>query len=884
MVHEHGQERQDLSPGTLISRYRIIEKIGAGGMGVVYRAEDTRLKRHVALKLLPPSLTQDTEARERFLQEAQAASALDHPHICNVHEIDESEDGRLFIVMSFYDGQTLKRIIQQGPMRLDEALDIAIQIAEGLAAAHGRQIIHRDIKPANIMITADGTVKIMDFGLAKLAGQTGITRMGTTQGTVAYMSPEQTQGRQVDDGADVWSLGVVLYEMLTGRLPFRGEYEQAMIYSILNEVVEPASGLNTDVPAPLEEIVQRALEKNREGRYASVREMLADLRRVRDGAGTAGSRPGESPGKESTPSLTKDASKPRASITRWVYVAITLIAVTFVVILIRSRGPSLVQPPSHQQVTFAGDVSHPAISPGGDLIAYASSGSEGGSSVFVRELAGGTALEVFNDAEINCIRWSPDGAELLVLAVNDSVKGTYLVPRLGGTPRQFEIWSEVSWSPDGSRFAGIRLARKYIGLTDKVGGGSSSIPLSDDFTWTRGVDWSPLGDMLLVLEHEREQSRISTIRVDGSNQLTVVLDSVLISSARWSPGGDVIYYLRTGSQTTDLMKIAVSSATGKARSPAVPVQTGLQAGESFTLSGDNTRVLYTRAQSYWNLWLVRYGEDGQKEPIETRQLTTGTSLVYYASISPDGRTVAFSMGNLDQMNVFTMPIEGGPMKQLTFFDSRADGAAWSPDGKDIAFGHVHKGALRVWTVSSTGGTPKVFSETDLSQSHTITWAPGKDILYHRPGNRNFNVLNADTEAERPLVADESVGWMFWPRYSPDGRKVAVFWNRQEGDDPQRGLWVISLDDSSLTFVHPGGSAPTEWSSDGTWIYVWDREEEGPTIMRVPASGGEIEPFITLPLENMIPASMTLDGKSLVCVVYEEQSDVWLMENFDPEWK
>jgi tetratricopeptide (TPR) repeat protein/tRNA A-37 threonylcarbamoyl transferase component Bud32 len=275
------------SPGTRISHYRIIEKMGAGGMGVVYKAEDTKLKRHVALKFLPPHLTQNAEAKNRFVHEARSASALDHSNICTVHEIDETEDGQMFISMACYEGETLRKKLEGGHLSVDDALDIAEQVAEGLREAHKKGIIHRDIKPANLIITPLGQVKIMDFGLAKLAGQTRITRAGTAMGTVAYMSPEQASGKDVDRRSDVWALGVVLYEMLAGRLPFKGDYEQAMVYSILNEDPDQLSKIRPGVPDDLESIITKALQKSPEDRYQSSEALLADLQRLRSGARVA---------------------------------------------------------------------------------------------------------------------------------------------------------------------------------------------------------------------------------------------------------------------------------------------------------------------------------------------------------------------------------------------------------------------------------------------------------------------------------------------------------------------------------------------------------------------------------------------------------------------
>jgi serine/threonine protein kinase len=267
--------------GKTISHYRILSKLGEGGMGVVYKAEDSKLDRVVALKFLPPELTRNSDAKTRFVREAKAAAALSHSNICTVHEIDESE-GQIFIATECIEGESLKDKIASGPMKIDEALSVAIQVAEGLQEAHEKGIVHRDIKSANVMVTLRGQAKITDFGLAKLAGGTKLTKTGATVGTITYMSPEQARAEEVDQRSDVWSLGVVLYEMLTGRLPFRGDYPEAVVYSILNEAPEPVTALRTGVPMELERIVGKALEKEPGRRYQSAKEFLVDLKNVRD--------------------------------------------------------------------------------------------------------------------------------------------------------------------------------------------------------------------------------------------------------------------------------------------------------------------------------------------------------------------------------------------------------------------------------------------------------------------------------------------------------------------------------------------------------------------------------------------------------------------------
>jgi serine/threonine protein kinase/Tfp pilus assembly protein PilF len=263
--------------GKTISHYKILEKLGEGGMGVVYKAEDTKLKRIVALKFLPLELTRDKDMKKRFIHEAQTASALDHPNVCTVFEIDETEEGQLFISMAYYKGDTVEEKTKQGPLEVDEALDITIQIAQGLDKAHKKKIVHRDIKAANIIVTPDSVAKIVDFGIAKLTGQTRVTKDGTSLGTASYMSPEQALGKEVDHRTDIWALGVLLYEMLAGEQPFKGDYEQAVIYLILNEEPEFISKVRREVPGQIEQILEKALAKNPEKRFQTMEEMLEEL-------------------------------------------------------------------------------------------------------------------------------------------------------------------------------------------------------------------------------------------------------------------------------------------------------------------------------------------------------------------------------------------------------------------------------------------------------------------------------------------------------------------------------------------------------------------------------------------------------------------------------
>ncbi|MBN1503451.1 MAG: serine/threonine-protein kinase [Candidatus Eisenbacteria bacterium] len=872
--------------GKTISHFRVLSKLGEGGMGVVYKALDTRLGRFVALKFLTPDVSIGADDRARFLREARAASAVSHPNVCVIYEIAEDE-GRQFIVMEYVDGKTLKQML---PIQeLEEALGYAIQVCEALQEAHDKGVVHRDIKTDNVMVNEKNQVKVMDFGLAKLRGSLMLTKTSTTVGTLAYMAPEQIQGGEVDARSDIFSFGVVLYESLTGHLPFVGEHEAAVMYSIVNANPQPIRKFRPELPSELIHILDRALEKDPKERYQTAGDLLIDLRRAKIGStksatGSLARRPGL-PAYMNAPRMVLNrlsAGTRKISNRNLVLIAfgILMVAAVLVSSLVGRKQPVKPAVALHKQITFSGTVGLTALSPDGNFVAYVSQVSPTEAKMYVQDIAGGQPIEVFSEKSFCAVRWSPDGSEILISAGNDSAWGGYILPRLGGTPQRVLDFNYASWSPDGSQLALSRfLSQKRIWLANKVSGDTVSIPLKGNFTWLHDVDWSPAGGLLLFNAVGEKRCTIWTVTTDGSRQSKVLEDSVVVSSPRFSSRGDAIYYLRPQGQTDDLMKIKVDPTNGRPRDTPVTIQTGLQAGAFFSMSKDEEHLLYTREQVYSNLWQADY----QAGRTKTKQLAKGSPLIFSPRISPDGKSIAFSMGNLLQANIFVMPMEGGKAEQLTFLDSYNDAPVWSPDGKEIAFGSVQGGGCHVWTVSSNGGSPRQFKKTELSRDvpFVLAWAPCPDILYLRPGNRNLHFLDPITEEERPLVQDNSSGWMFSPRYSPDCEKVVIFWNR--ATPPLPGAWLISLADSSQTLLASGGICPIDWSTDGDWIYASKTLDNATEVLMLSPGGRDSRELLTFPFvfEDFGDLSVLPSGRKFVYVLSETRSDAWLMGNFDP---
>jgi Tol biopolymer transport system component len=719
-------------------------------------------------------------------------------------------------------------------------------------------------------------------------------------GTVAYMSPEQAQGKAIDTRSDVFTFGVMLYEMATGTKPFQGESTTSTLAKILETEPVSVTELRSDLPPELARIIRRCLRKRPEDRYNDTRDLAVALRDLVHESSSGAIRKAETPASvpavaESPPAppvqppREKTRPKDRTRFLGWaaavvVLVLVAVAAAVWVPKLIPPSRPSGA-PPSFRQLTFTGSALYPALSPDGQSIAYVT-GGEGDHRIMIQDLGGGQPLEIFQAAWIRSLRWSPSGSELLLSGSStDDVTRTFLVPRLGGGSRPLRYFPFVAWSPDGNRFAGTSLPAKDIWFIDTTTGGTTSIALSGSFLWLYEVDWSATGRLLAFrTSDEKDRHAIWTTTSDGSQQQVVVQQAAGLYSPRFSPAGDAIYYLSQGEQARDLWKAPVDPGTGEAAGEPVLLLSGLQAGDHMTLSSDGTRLVYTREVSHSNLWLVEREEAGDSP--KTKRLTTGTLWHGAPRFSPDGRSVALTRGSRSKTDIFILSLEDREIEQLTFLGADSWQPVWSPDGREIAFGSTQGGAPQVWSVGSRGGTPRPFEKTSLSKD--LAWAPGSRILYQRPGDSGFHFLDAKSEEETPFAADDAGGmsasdplqffsWMFSPRYSPDGARVAVKCQCPDGE----GIWVHSVRGSSRILVYKDPQAlPTGWSADGAWVFAFEPEER--RIVRIPATGGPAETLLTLPLERVEGVDVTPDARRVVSSVPEIQADIWQVENFDPE--
>jgi len=860
-----------LTKDTMVDHFRIIEKIGAGGMGEVYLAEDTKLNRKVALKFLPLHLCQDEECRVRFKREAQATARLSHANIVHLYEVSEYRD-RPYFSMELVEGRTLREIIKEDELSLTSILSLAIQMCAGLTEAHESGVIHRDIKPTNILIDRKERARLLDFGLASIASESKLTRTGSALGTVGYMSPEQVRGEKLDHRSDIFSLGVVLYELLTSRQPFRKDNEGATTHAILNDTPEPVARYKTSLPSGLQHVIDKSLSKDKETRYQHTDEMLADLKLEQEEL----SRPSVG----SIPPSTV-VGQPRW---RWA-VALTAVAVTITVVtyVIVTR-----QTPEHivakrTQLTFLGDVGIPAISPDGEYLAYVRKRMQNGlRPVMVQYLAGGAPIKVFEDKVIFGLRWSPDGSELLFSAWNDSTPGIVVVPRMGGSSRRYSIFgADATWSPDGTQFATVG-ARGRIYLIDKKSGDTSST-VGD--TLLISVDWSPNGKLFALSFDSDAGGFLATSDLQGK-RINRITDTIPALFPAWSYKGDAIYFMeRKGENPPNFFKVYVDPRTGKRKGEPILLISSLLGGQYvFSVSADGQKMVFRQKVESSNLWLAQLDHQSENK-LKTTQLTFGTSEVWEPSISPDGERIAFAKRIKKEVHLFTMPVEGGTPKQITHTNIGNRLPAWSSDGDKIAYVANSGENYNVSMIDAEGGVPHAFEQTGYT--NYIVWFPGERILYSSWDN--YDLLDPESGATEQLMADSINGYVSIASYSPDGQKVAFKIAEYEGEwhVKKKNKWtlvVYSLDNHSRLRAFPLDQATgfLGWSPDGEWLYLVSFDSSSTMISRMRIANDLVEPVITLPWPNVWEIAMAPNCSTFVCVRGNRQSDIWLVENFDSD--
>jgi WD40 repeat protein len=823
--------------GRTISHFDLREALGAGGMGVVYRADDTRLGRVVALKFLLPHYNLDASLKARFLREAHAAAALDHPNLCTIHEVGTSDEGWLFLAMALYQGETLRaRLTRDGPVPVREALEIARQIAEGLRAAHAAGIVHRDLKPGNVMLLPDGTVRILDFGLAKARDQT-LSEIGVRLGTVSYMSPEQIRGGNVDGRSDLWALGVVLYEMLTGRKPFRGEEEVAIVHAILHDQPEPPSTHRGDISAALEAIVLRLLEKEPANRYADAGELLHDLARTRTltDATTGPVQAIVARVKARAPSHVLPPQDRSTRRLRGMLYGVTTVAILLTATLVWGwMHPAPAKQVQRYSLVFdsAEALIQPvgffwgrlALSPDGSRLAYV-----GGprAQILVRPWNQLHATAIPGSEGAQNPFFSPDGQRVGFVTGGSKLQ----IASLSGGPLVTVTDSLIglagaSWGRDGYIYIDGSGPEPLIRVEAKAGAVPERFTALDaasrelDHSWPEVL---PNGKGILIAVGARDAARSIGVVDMSSRKHRVIVNNAVY--ARYVPTGHLLYV------TTDrtLMVAPFDQNSMKITGEPTALVEGVRVTPSSTVDlavSDKGTLLYTRGAGTEKEELVWVTRDGKAQPVDHDWQGTFSE----PSLAPDGSRLAVTLlpnasydGIARTSGIWIRRLDRGPAIELTLDGMTNDFAAWTPDSRSVTFSSNKAGPFDLWTKRADGSTQATLQVHEKRGLYSPRWSPDGKWLVFRTGRLETGA--GDILGIRPgidTVAVPLVATRFTenaPTISPDGRWLAYSSNASG----QIEVYVVPFPNTAATkwAVSTGGGTEPLWSHSGKELFYRD---------------------------------------------------------------
>ncbi|HMJ18245.1 MAG TPA: protein kinase [Gemmatimonadaceae bacterium] len=827
--------------GRTISHFELHEALGSGGMGVVYRADDTRLKRVVALKFLLPHFNLDVAAKARFLREAHAAAALDHPNLCTIHEVATSDEGWLFLAMTLYRGETLRaRLTRDGPMAVRESLEIARQIAEGLQAAHAAGIVHRDLKPGNVMLLPDGTVRILDFGLAKARDQSR-SEAGARFGTVSYMAPEQVRGENVDGRADLWALGVVLYEMLTGRKPFGVGEEVAIAHAILHDEPELLSTHRDRFPVALEELVLRLVEKDPARRHDGAREVLGELARI-SALGDGTTNPRQAVAARVTPTFTLSNTSARAVVQdrptrrlRQMLYGVSALAILLTATTIRGwihSAPakqvvrqSLVFDATEAMIRPVGYFwGRLALSPDGSRLAYVGGPRE---QILVRQRNQLHATAIAGSEGAETPFFSPDGQWVGFITGGNKLQ----IAALSGGPLITVTDSVIglagaSWGRDGYIYLDGRDKEPLIRVEAKAGAVPERFTALDpalkelDHSWP---DVLPNGKGILIAVGVRDAARSIGVVDMVSRKHRVIVNNAVY--ARYVPTGHLLYV------TTDrtLMIVPFDQNTMKVTGEPRALVDGIRLARSSTVDlavSDNGTLLYTLGPIPGKLELVWVTRDGKAQPIDPEW----QGIFSEPSLSPDGTRLAVSIvpdvsydAVAQTIEIWLKRLDRGPSIKLTLEEKTDRVGAWTPDGRSVTFSSNVGGPFDLWTKRADGSTQAVLQLHDRRGAFSPCWSPdGKWLVFrtdrYQPGAGDILGIRPgiDTVAV-PLVATRFTENA--PAISPDGRWLAYSSNESGEYD----IYVVPFPKTAAAkwAVSTGGGTEPRWSHSGKELFYRD---------------------------------------------------------------